>query len=155
MRRLFAPFLLLVAASDAAFAEPSPELYTFHVRVARSGELLIERDLTLASQQGSNFVRRWTGFARSACPGMSLTWENRVGLTLSTAPRPIHDHAPYPPHAALLEVGASAPSTLPRPGHCADVPAVNRVGVLQVLILEPGASMRIESNGLVVDVTRR
>jgi hypothetical protein len=152
MRRILAPLLLLAASGQAIAAEPAPTVHTFHVRVARGEEVLMERDMVQILYLGSAYIRTWTDFARGLCPGRTLAWENRLDVRLTTAPPPLFGPRPYPSHAVLLSVEAGAPPTV---DDCGAAPVSNEVSLSRVLVLEPGRPVRIESGGLVVEITRR
>jgi hypothetical protein len=160
MTRAWLP-LLLACLAGAAPPDPSEPatFYPFHVRVILNGERLVDRTMVKTDRPwGETYEREWSSFAADPCvPGnRGVSRARRVSVRLGNPPEAVRDrmYGRYPPHAFNLQVEASLP--IPTRSACDQTVAFGTVRLTQIVILDPGRSVRISgANGLVAEIERR
>ena len=152
-----AALLTIFWVTEAAAAPPAPTAFVYNIRVSLQGETLMDQDMVwMPPYTGQSYSREWSSYVGDAC----VPNERRaVSATRSIS---VHLRAPRAPlhtpsvHAFVLQISTRLPMTLRgRDGACAPNPAGNETRLTQMVNLDPGQSVRIESDEhLLVEVMR-
>lgn len=155
--RIVGTLLLLGMFAAPATGRPAAARFTFHVRITLAGEPLVDRDMVwMPPLAGESYQRRWTSSIADPClVGVRAYLPVTRGITVSLdMPRPVRG---LPPHVFMLTASVPLPSSLRgRDGACAANAGMNELRLSQVVVLNPGQSMRFATEEqLVVEVTWR